>query len=164
MSENNVAFRLERYDEVCAIAFNRHLSPSSISKRLANSIGNYSHHAPWRLIGDALCRSSIVRWIKVDVKGALSYPPIALAEAGPSTSAATASSAKMAVSPPTTTTSRIGTRASMPSVRHYRDGPQFLPAPAGRALQDRCLPRRLHAKVHPASHVWLGCRGVRPAG
>ena len=100
MSENNVAFRLERYDEVCAIAFNRHFSPSSISKRLANSIGHYRHHAPWRLIGNALCRRSIVRWIKVHVKGALSYPPIALAEPGPSTSAATASSAKMAVSHP----------------------------------------------------------------
>jgi hypothetical protein len=46
MSENNVAFRLERYDEVCAIAFNRHFSPSSITKRLANSIGNYRHYAP----------------------------------------------------------------------------------------------------------------------
>jgi hypothetical protein len=28
MSENNVTFRLERYDEICAIAFNRHGSPS----------------------------------------------------------------------------------------------------------------------------------------
>ena len=45
MSENNVAFGLERYDEVCAIAFNRHFSPPSISKRLANSIGDYRHHA-----------------------------------------------------------------------------------------------------------------------
>ena len=57
MSENNVALRLERYDEVCTIAFNRHFSPSSISKRLANSIGNYRHTHPWRLIGDALCRA-----------------------------------------------------------------------------------------------------------
>ncbi len=32
MSENNVALRLERYDEVSAIAFNRHLSTSSISE------------------------------------------------------------------------------------------------------------------------------------
>jgi hypothetical protein len=46
MSENDVAFRLERYDEVCAVALNRHFSPSSISKRFANSIGNYRHHAP----------------------------------------------------------------------------------------------------------------------
>jgi hypothetical protein len=46
MSENNVAFRLERYDEVCAIAFNRYFSPSSVSKRLANFVGNYRHHAP----------------------------------------------------------------------------------------------------------------------
>ena len=45
MSENNVAFGLERYDEVRAIAFNRHFSPSPISKRLANSIGNYRHYA-----------------------------------------------------------------------------------------------------------------------
>ena len=46
MPENNVAFRLERYDELRAIAFNRHFSPSSISKRLADFIGNYRHHAP----------------------------------------------------------------------------------------------------------------------
>ena len=32
MSENNVAFRLKRYDEVNAIAFARHFSPTSISK------------------------------------------------------------------------------------------------------------------------------------
>jgi hypothetical protein len=34
----------------------------------------------WRLIGDALRRRAIVRRIKVHVKGALSYPLIALAE------------------------------------------------------------------------------------
>jgi hypothetical protein len=32
MSKNYVTFRLERYDEISAIAFNRHLSTSSISK------------------------------------------------------------------------------------------------------------------------------------
>jgi hypothetical protein len=32
MSKDNVAFGLERYDEVCAIAFDRYLSTSSISK------------------------------------------------------------------------------------------------------------------------------------
>jgi hypothetical protein len=49
MSENNVAFRLERYDEVRAIAFDGHFSPSSVSKRLANFVGNYRHDAPpWR--------------------------------------------------------------------------------------------------------------------
>jgi hypothetical protein len=41
MSENNVAFGLERYDEICAITFDRHSSPSSISKRFANFVGNY---------------------------------------------------------------------------------------------------------------------------
>jgi hypothetical protein len=46
MSKNNVAFRLERYDEFCAIAFNRHSSPASISKRLANFVGDYRHHTP----------------------------------------------------------------------------------------------------------------------
>ena len=46
MSENNVAFRLERYDEVSAIAFDRHLSPSPIPKRLADLIGDYGHQAP----------------------------------------------------------------------------------------------------------------------
>ena len=46
MSENNVAFRLECYDEVIAIAFNRHSSPSSISKRFANFVGDHRHHAP----------------------------------------------------------------------------------------------------------------------
>jgi hypothetical protein len=46
MSKNNVAFGLERYDKVYAIAFNRHCSPSSISKRLANFVGDYRHHAP----------------------------------------------------------------------------------------------------------------------
>ena len=37
---------------------------------------------PWQLIGDALCRSSIVRQIKVHVKGALGYSQFALADAG----------------------------------------------------------------------------------
>jgi hypothetical protein len=46
MSENNVAFRLECYDEVSAIAFNRYSSPSSISKRFANFVGDHRHHAP----------------------------------------------------------------------------------------------------------------------
>jgi hypothetical protein len=46
MSENDVAFRLERYDEVCAIAFNRYSPSSSISKRLTNFVGDYRHHAP----------------------------------------------------------------------------------------------------------------------
>ena len=32
MPKNNVAFRLERYDEVSAIALDRHFSPSPISK------------------------------------------------------------------------------------------------------------------------------------
>jgi hypothetical protein len=41
MSENNVAFGLERYDEICAITFDRHSSPSSISKGFANFVGNY---------------------------------------------------------------------------------------------------------------------------
>jgi hypothetical protein len=49
MSENNVAFGLECYDEVRAIAFDGHFSPSFISKRLANFVGNYRHDAPlWR--------------------------------------------------------------------------------------------------------------------
>jgi hypothetical protein len=52
MSKNNVAFGLERYDEVCAIAFDRYLSTSSISKWLANFVGNYRHHVPAKL----LCR------------------------------------------------------------------------------------------------------------
>jgi len=60
MSENNVAFRLERYDEVSAIAFNRHFSPSSISKRLAIlSVTTDITHL-WRLTDDALCRRAIV--------------------------------------------------------------------------------------------------------
>src|SRR5580704_17329647 len=37
---------------------------------------------PWRLIDSALCRVPIVRQIRVHVKGTLSYPPIALADAG----------------------------------------------------------------------------------
>jgi hypothetical protein len=74
MPEDYVAFGLERYDEVRAIALDRHSSPSSISKRLANSIGNYRHHAPRPLIGDTVHRSTIVRRIKGQVKGALSYP------------------------------------------------------------------------------------------
>ena len=52
MSENNVAFRLERYDKVSAISLDRHLSTSPIPKRLANFVGNYGHHAPLKL----LCR------------------------------------------------------------------------------------------------------------
>ena len=46
MSENNVAFRLECYDEVSAITFNRHSSAPSISKRFANFVGDHRHHAP----------------------------------------------------------------------------------------------------------------------
>ena len=56
MSENNVTFGLERYDEICAIAFDRHSSPSSISKRFANFVGNYRHDATltrsyWSVVG-----------------------------------------------------------------------------------------------------------------
>jgi len=50
MSKNNVAFGLERHDEICAIALYRHSSPSSISKRLANFVGNYRHDAPLKLL------------------------------------------------------------------------------------------------------------------
>jgi hypothetical protein len=46
MSKNNVTFRLERYDKVFAIAFDGNFSPSSISKGLANFVGNYRHNAP----------------------------------------------------------------------------------------------------------------------
>ena len=46
MTENNVTFGLERYDEVRAIAFNRHSPPASISKRFANLVGDYRHHTP----------------------------------------------------------------------------------------------------------------------
>ena len=54
MPENNVAFWLERYDEICAIAFNRHSSPSSISKKLANFVGNHRHDAPLLVSTEAL--------------------------------------------------------------------------------------------------------------
>lgn len=46
MSKNDVALRLERYDEVSAIALDRHLSTSSISTRLEDLVGNYRHDAP----------------------------------------------------------------------------------------------------------------------
>jgi hypothetical protein len=46
MSENNVAFGLEGYDEVSAIAFNRHCSPASISKGFANFVDDRRHRAP----------------------------------------------------------------------------------------------------------------------
>jgi hypothetical protein len=56
MSENNVAFGLVRYDEVCAIALDRYLATSSISTRLEDLVGNHRHHAPlkmlcWILVG-----------------------------------------------------------------------------------------------------------------
>jgi hypothetical protein len=50
MSKNNVAFGLERYDEVSAIPLDRHLSPSSISTRFKNPVGTYRHHAPLKLL------------------------------------------------------------------------------------------------------------------
>jgi hypothetical protein len=50
MSENNVAFRLERHDEIGPIAFDRHFSSSSISKRLADFVDNYWHNAPPQIL------------------------------------------------------------------------------------------------------------------
>jgi hypothetical protein len=68
MPKNNVLFRLVRYDEVIVIAPDRHSPTSSISKRLANFVGDYRHHA-------SSAAALIVRLIEVHVKGALSYPP-----------------------------------------------------------------------------------------
>jgi hypothetical protein len=77
MSENNVAFGLERYDEICAIAFNRHGSPSPISKRLADFVGNYRHD---RSLETALPdRCARMRRIELRVKSALSYPQTVVA-------------------------------------------------------------------------------------
>jgi hypothetical protein len=39
--ENNVVFRLKRYDKVLVVAPDRYSSASSVPKRLANSVGNY---------------------------------------------------------------------------------------------------------------------------
>jgi hypothetical protein len=50
MSKNYVAFGLERYDEVSAVSLDRHLSTSSIPKRLTNFVGNYRHHTPLKLL------------------------------------------------------------------------------------------------------------------
>jgi hypothetical protein len=50
MAKNNVAFRLKRYDEIGAIALDRHLSTASIPKRLANFVRNYRHHTPLKLL------------------------------------------------------------------------------------------------------------------
>ena len=71
MSENNVAFGLVRYDEICAIALDRHLSTSSISTRLEDLVGNYRHHAPDTALPDWSLR---MRRIELRVKGAPSYP------------------------------------------------------------------------------------------
>ena len=74
MSKNDVAFGLERYDEICAISFNRHSSSSSISKRLANFVGDHRHDVPllvstevlWGRVGEArtspLLHSRIADW------------------------------------------------------------------------------------------------------
>jgi hypothetical protein len=50
MSKYDVAFRLVRYDEICAIALDRYLATSSISTRLEDIVGNYRHHAPLILL------------------------------------------------------------------------------------------------------------------
>jgi len=71
MSENNVAFGLVRYDEICAIALDRYLATSSISTRLEDIVGNYRHHAPDTALPDWSLR---MRRIELRVKGAPSYP------------------------------------------------------------------------------------------
>jgi hypothetical protein len=67
------------------IAHDRHSPPSSISRRLANFIGNFRHQAPYeavvpvrcgkrRRIGDTMHHCTIMRRIEIHVKGALSCP------------------------------------------------------------------------------------------
>src|ERR1700731_4652165 len=65
MSKNNVAFWLKCYDEIRAVALDRHSSPSSISKR------------------DVPSRYKTMRRIELHVKGALSYPQPSIATAIP---------------------------------------------------------------------------------
>jgi hypothetical protein len=77
MTEYNMAFRLECDDEVSAIALDRHLPASSISKRLSNFIDDYRHDTPRNYAARSYQK---MRWIALRVKKALSYPQSGLTQ------------------------------------------------------------------------------------